>query len=282
MSYTSQVREELCRVEAATPGEVQYELRGAYLACGDTIATRHAAVARRLLSLARRFPERFGEVNMLKNADGRFGAGTLYTISLEKPIGHLPEPETSEHAAAIARGAFLCRGSVSSPESRCQLGIVLPDENSARELQRAVQALEAAPGISLVRGKWTLYLKSGEMIAELLGRMGAQNAYLEIEAARVMKEMRAEVNRQVNFDNANLAKQARASARQIHAIEKIQKTIGLDKIPDALGEIAVLRYDNPDASLEELGAMCNPPSGKSGVNSRMRRLLELAEKLPNA
>ena len=279
MTFVARVREELCRIETPTPGEAAYELYGASLACGRKIVTRHPSVARRFLALARRYPERFGESDMTRAEENRLGAGAAYHLDIACLPEDLPEPETSEHAAAMARGAFLCRGAVSSPESRCQANIVVPEEEAARQIALAMAALEAEPGISPVRGKFSLYIRTGDKIAELLGRMGASGAYMEMESARVMKEMRSGVNRQVNCDHANIAKQQRACEKQIAAIELIRSRLGLDKLPGALQEIAYLRLEHEDASLEELGALCQPPSGKSGVNSRFRRLAEIAAKL---
>lgn len=279
MTFVARVREELCRVEAFTPGEAAYELCGAALACAGQISTRHTLAARRFLGLARRYPDRFGEANMLRTEDGRFGAGASFVLQIERLPLDLPEPETSEHAAAMVRGAFLCRGAVSSPESRCQANITVPDEDGARRLCAAMAALEAQPGLSVVRGKYSLYIRTGDKIAELLGRMGASGAYMEMESARVMKEMRSGVNRQVNCDHANIAKQQKACEKQIEQIELIRSRIGLDKLPGALQEIALLRLEHEDASLEELGALCMPPSGKSGVNSRFRRIAAIAAKL---
>lgn len=279
MTFVARVREELCRVETDTPGEAEYELGGAALACGGRITTRHTAVARRFLSIARRYPQRFGEASMIKGQDVRFGGGMVYEICLQRLPDALAPAETSEHASALVRGAFLCRGSVSGPEEHAQAYIAVPDEETARTIAAAMYVLETEPGLSAARGHCRLYLRSGESIAELMGRMGASNAYLDMEAARVMKEMRCGVNRQVNCDNANIAKQQQASEKQIRAIEKIRQTIGLEKLPEALAEIALLRLEHEHASLEELGALCTPPAGKSGVNSRMRRLLSIAEKV---
>ena len=279
MTFVARVREELCRFEPDTPGEAAYELFGAYLACGGAVVTRHTNVARRFLTLARRYPDRFGEASMDKESDGRFGAAGVYRISIENMPAFLPQPETSEHAAAMARGAFLCRGAVSAPESRCQANITVADENAAQILSQAMDALEAQPGISAVRGKFSLYIRTGDKIAELLGRMGASGAYMETESARVMNEMRSGVNLQVNCDHAKNAKQQQASERQIAAIERIRSLLGLEKLPAALQEIAILRLDHADASLEELGALCDPPTAKSSVNSRLRRIMDVAAKL---
>jgi len=95
----------------------------------------------------------------------------------------------------------------------------------------------------------------------------------------VMKEMRSGVNRQVNCDHGNIAKQQKACENQILQIERIRSAIGLEKLPGALQEIALLRLEHEDASLEELGALCQPPTGKSGVGSRFRRIAQIAAKL---
>ena len=279
MTFVARVREELCRVETPTPGEAAYELYGALLACGGEISTRHTLVARRFLAIARQYPARFGESNMLRVQDNRFGAGAVYLLQIEILPENLPQPETSEHAAALVRGAFLCRGAVSSPESRCQANITVADEEAAGMIASAMAALEAQPGVSAVRGKYSLYIRTGDKIAEMLGRMGASGAYLEMESARVMKEMRSGVNRQVNCDNANIAKQQKACEKQLAVIDVIRSRLGLDRLPASLQEIAYLRIEHEDASLEELGALCVPPAGKSGVNSRFRRLAQIAAKL---
>lgn len=279
MAFIARVREELCHSSSGTSGEAAYELYGAALACAGEVTSRHASVAYRLLSLAKSCPERFGEARVDRESAEQFGEKFLYVLRVEHMPQNLPEAQTSEHAAALVRGAFLCRGSVSNPEKRCQFQIVMPNSASAQVVGGAMAALEAPAGLSHVRGKCVLYLRAGDRIAELLGRMGASNAYMKMESERVMKEMRSGVNRQVNCDNANIGRQQQASERQVYAIERIQRELGLEKLPDALQEIALLRLDHEHASLEELGMLCNPPTAKSGVNSRMRRILELAAKL---
>jgi DNA-binding protein WhiA len=42
--------------------------------------------------------------------------------------------------------------------------------------------------------------------------------------------------------------------------------------------MAELRLQYPDTPLRELGDLAVPPIGKSGVNHRLRRLTEIAEK----
>jgi len=112
-----------------------------------------------------------------------------------------------------------------------------------------------------------------------LNIIGAHNALLELENIRIMKEMRNNVNRIVNCETANLSKTVNAAVRQVESIKLIESEIGLDRLPKNLKEVAKLRLAFPDESLKELGAMLNPPVGKSGINHRLRRIEKIADEL---
>ena len=122
-----------------------------------------------------------------------------------------------------------------------------------------------------------VYVKESQEIADLLTLMGAHVSLLDMENIRIIKDMKNRVNRRVNCETANLKKSANAGMNQAEAIEKIEAAKGLRALPDQLREIAVLRRDNPDISLQELGMLMDPPLGKSGVNHRLRKLMEIAE-----
>ena len=97
-----------------------------------------------------------------------------------------------------------------------------------------------------------------------------------MENLRVQRQVLSSVNRAMNCDSANLQKQMNASDEQLRAIERLAKQDGLKSLPKALQEIAVARLNAPDLTLEQLGQTLNPPLSKSGVNHRMRRLMEYA------
>jgi DNA-binding protein WhiA len=107
--------------------------------------------------------------------------------------------------------------------------------------------------------------------------MQADRALLAMENARVVRDVRGRINRRVNIETANIGKTVDAAARQIIAIERLLKKSRPGALPPALREMAALRIENPEATLEELGAMFDPPLGKSGVNHRLRRLMKIAE-----
>jgi DNA-binding protein WhiA len=125
------------------------------------------------------------------------------------------------------------------------------------------------------------YMKEGEKIIELLNIIGAHQALFKFEDVRIMRDMRNSVNRIVNCETANLNKTIGAAVRQIDNIKLLQKEIGLENLPDKLREVAEVRLMNPDINLKEVGEMLKGKVSKSGVNHRLRKLDELAEKLRN-
>ena len=109
--------------------------------------------------------------------------------------------------------------------------------------------------------------------------IGSSNAMLKFEEIRVIKEARNNVNRMVNCEVANLNKTVNAASRQIEAIRKIKNSRKFTNLPEELKEIAELRIKNPDASLIELGNLLKNPIGKSGVNYRLNKLINIAKEL---
>ncbi len=177
------------------------------------------------------------------------------------------------------RGAYLASGSVSDPKKAYHFEIVCQSQELALQLQHMMSSLELDAKIVERKGHFVVYLKEGSQIITVLGLMEAPVAYMEYENARIMKEMRNDINRQVNCETANIAKTVNAAYRQVEDIRKIDRVIGLSALPENLREIAVLRLEHQDVSLKDLGEMLNPPVGKSGVNHRLRRISEIAEKL---
>jgi len=180
---------------------------------------------------------------------------------------------------AYLRGAFLGRGSVSSPKGEYHLEIMAGSEPVAQDLAALMARLGLDARVVSRRRGWAVYIKEGTQIVDCLNLMGAHNALLAFENARVYKEMRNRVNRLVNCDTANLSKAADASVRHQEIIRRIDESLGLNKLPEPLRQFAELRLRYPDASLRELGELASPPLSKSRAGYRMRRLEAIAEKL---
>ena len=182
---------------------------------------------------------------------------------------------------AYIRGAFLGSGSINNPKNKYHIEITL---NSASKAEDILEILSKY-GINFKmlyannenKSKNSIYSKDGEEISKFLAFIGANSSVLKFEEIRVYRDMRNNVNRIVNCETANLAKTVDAAVKQINAINKLKENGKFNSLPDNLKELANLRIENPESSLIELGKKLKEPVGKSGVNYRMKKILELGE-----
>ena len=180
---------------------------------------------------------------------------------------------------AYVRGAFLAVGSVSDPQKSYHFELVFSQRTQAEQMQELLRSFDIEAGIVARKKANVLYVKEGSQISDLLNVMEAHIALMELENVRILKDMRNSINRQVNCETANLNKTVTAAARQIEDIKLIRDTIGFDELKDELKEMAELRLEYPESSLQELGTLLSVPIGKSGVNHRLAKLCEIAEGL---
>lgn len=178
-----------------------------------------------------------------------------------------------ENKKAIIRGAFMGAGSMNNPEKEYHLEINVSNQQNLDKLVNILQTL----GICVKTFQLSIYIKEGEEISKFLALIGAGKAVMQFEEIRIQKEMRGKVNRLVNCETANLNKTINASIQQIAAIKKLQETGRFQKLEENLKEIAMLRLENPDISLIALGKLLKEPLGKSGVNYRLKKIMEIAE-----
>ncbi|GFI01523.1 MAG: DNA-binding protein WhiA [Lachnospiraceae bacterium] len=177
------------------------------------------------------------------------------------------------------RGAFLCIGSMSDPKKGYHLEFVCENEAHAAQIQQTIWSFDIEAKIVRRKKYHVVYLKEGAGIVDLLNVMGAHLSLMLLENLRIEKEVRNSVNRQVNCEAANITKTVNAAGKQIEDILLLQKNYGLSNLPDNLRQMAEARLEHPESSLQELGGYLNPPVGKSGVNHRLRKLSEIAEKI---
>ncbi len=154
--------------------------------------------------------------------------------------------------------------------------MVLNEKKNLNYLNKILEHLGIACKKMLNENKYSIYIKEGEEISKFLALIGANRAVMKFEDIRVQKEMRSKVNRLVNCETANLNKTINASIEQIAAIKKLKQTGKFNKLNDNLKEIANLRLENPDMSLIDLGKLLKIPIGKSGVNYRLKKIIEFA------
>jgi len=310
MSFTSEVRGELARVQVDDICCIRSELAAAFRASGDigwsgqgryalSVTAPDAATVRRYFSMLKRHWGISGEIQVL-SADALNGltryrlvidpseaAGLLEALSLlENPgpfgVRQVPGEETTRFACckkAFVRGAFLLCGEINHPEKRYHIEISAPGEAFAARVAECLEYFGLQPRSVERRGRQVVYLKRAEEIADMLTLMGAASAVLTMENIRIRKQLSNHVNRQMNFDQSNINRVVDAAEAQIRDIHYIDQEIGLEKLPRGLRDMAYARANNPETSLSGLGELLDPPIGKSGVSARLRRLTDIADKL---
>lgn len=180
---------------------------------------------------------------------------------------------------AFLRGAFQASGSMSDPNKAYHFEIVCSTEEMARQIQNLICSFSMDAKIVLRKKSYVIYLKEGSQIVDILNVMEAHIALMELENVRILKEMRNTVNRKVNCETANINKTVSAAVKQLEDITYLRDTIGIENLPEGLREAALARLANQDATLKELGASLCPSVGKSGINHRLRKLSEMADKV---
>jgi len=307
MSFSAITKEELARIAEGKPCCSLAEL-GALVRMDGTlqisahhhyalnVTTESAPAARRIYRLAKNVLE--SQVDVVVRRKLRLRKNNSYMVKIYprgvadlQRLGLLDEetqiqpgiaPELVKRRCdqkAYLRGAFLAGGSINNPEGTYHLEIISNDPTHANGVCKLLNKFHLGAKVSVRKNWYVVYLKESEHIVEFLALIGAHHALLEFENVRVFKDMRNQVNRLVNCETANLNKTVDAAVRQVENIQLIQRTIGLQALPPNLQEVAELRLKYPDSSLKELGELMVPKVGKSGVNHRLRKLEEWADRL---
>ena len=156
---------------------------------------------------------------------------------------------------------------------------IVPFLNLTKSFITFLQEMELNPKLTNRKGYNIIYFKVSEQIEDCLYMMGASVAMFDMMNVKIVKEIRNSANRKANCETANIEKMVRAASPQIAAILKIKDKRGLSSLPEPLEQMALIRLENPDSSLQELAEMFDPPLSKSGANHRLKRLVEIAKEL---
>ena len=146
-----------------------------------------------------------------------------------------------------------------------------------RALHTLMRRLHFPVGLTDRHDTYVVYLKEGDAVMDFLALIGAEEAAEEIEVARNLKEVRAQVNRLVNVETANLQRAVDAAAEQLSVIEHLAATGQLAMLSADLRETAEMRRTHPEVSIAELAALCH--ISKSGMSHRLRKLRRAAEEV---
>ena len=180
---------------------------------------------------------------------------------------------------AFLRGAFQAAGSMSDPTKSYHFEIVCFSREAAEQIRDVMCGFELDAKIVPRKKSFVVYLKEGSQIVDILNVMEAHVSLMELENVRILKELRNTVNRRVNCETANINKTVSAAVKQVEDITYLRDTVGFDNMPDNLVEAAMARLDNPDATLKDLVESLDTHVGKAGINHRLRKLSEMADRV---
>ncbi|WP_247938301.1 DNA-binding protein WhiA [Streptococcus gordonii] len=303
MSFTVKVKEELLGLDTKSKSELAaiMKMSGSLGIASQgltlSITTENAKIARHIYELLLSFYQVKSDIRHHQKTNLR--KNRVYTVFLDEKVEdilsdlHLADAffgiqegidplilSDDEASRAYLRGAFLSNGSMRDPESgKYQLEIVSVYLDHAQGLASLMQRfLLDAKTIERKKGAVT-YLQRAEDIMDFLIVVGAMEAMSEFEAVKILRETRNDINRANNAETANIARTVTASMKTINNIVKIMETSGLESLPIDLQEVAHLRVNHPDYSIQQLADSLSKPLTKSGVNHRLRKINKIADDL---
>ena len=313
MSFSADTKNELAHVEPEKKCCMLAEIAGFIRMCGSirlagggkfeiVTATDHPAVARHYKKMIKEYFGIDAELAVGQGSGLKKGRSYLLSIGPEnlseqilRETGILMVKEGMNYISdgsydglirtkccrkACLRGIFLASGTITNPEKSYHLEFNCSSQILAGDVKKLINSfVDLHAKISARKKNYAVYVKEAEQIIDILAIMGAHSQIFAFEDVRITKEIRNKANRINNCDNANIDKTLKAAEKQLAWIHKIQATKGLGFLPDKLREVAVLRLENPEATLQELADMMDPPMKKSGLNNRFRKIEEFAAKL---
>lgn len=297
MSFSSNVKQELCRQPITRRASAIAECYGVLLFC-NTFTSNAIRIVTESTDFAARLPRLFKKAfgfSFDSEPMEPSGGKLIFVIENEEKIarifaafGDCPESSVTLHVnfgileddadrLAFLRGAFLAGGSVTDPTKRYHLELITSHHKVCRETYALLLDVGFYPKELSRGGSGILYFKQSDYIEDFLTAIGAPVCAMGVMEAKVEKDLRNDVNRRVNCETANLTKVVDASMEQHAAIRKLEECGVLQTLPLKLQETARLRVENPEATLTELAQMLDPPVSKSAINHRMRKLVELSK-----
>ena len=308
MSFSSDVKNEIISKDYINESSALSELVaivcfGGKLRKNDgkyvlTFVTENPRIARRIYSLLKGTLTVNSRIKIRKNSSSAFYDvvidneqeiecvyKSLNLISKDETLDnfvnyHISKRFTTsrEVTRSVIRGAFLAGGSVMDPYNTYHLEFTTSRFGVANDFMELLSGMGIPAKLVMRKSKCVMYYKNSEDITDVLTVLGSVNALMEYHNAKIVKEMRNNVNRTVNCETANLNKTVDASVEQVKCIEKLIQNGKYNTLPDNLKEIADLRLKYREHSLKELGEMLSVPIGKSGVNHRLRKIMDIANK----
>ena len=288
MSFSSDIKEKISDVASSCPQCDIYTLSGFLGNAGRVnkdaiiLVTENQVVSEKIAEIINRIyktnikPKFFKTFYKIEIKD------TWISLKMLEDTGYFKGKFKNNKPCCISaylRGAFLGGGSITDPQKSYHLEFDYKYKSQAEKLLDLLEKSGVMARVTERKSHSVVYVKEYEMIAGVLGLIGAGGAAMEIYNISAEKEIRNEINRQMNCENANMDRIASAYCRHLKAIETLKASPEYDNLPESLREAAEIRVKFPEDSLKDLGKRFDPPIGKSGVNHRLNRLIEIADSL---
>ena len=296
MSFSADVKQELCRAPLSRKCCAQAEAYGILLYC-NTFSSGEIRIITESESLAQRLPSLFKKAfqitfDRLPDGEGKH----IFLINTPEKLSIIQQAFGGEERAlalhinfgvleetccriSFLRGAFLSGGAVTDPQKGYHLELSTSHQSVSREMVALMRELDLEPKDAPRKGNAVIYFKQSDRIEDFLTTIGAPISAMEVMNAKLEKDLRGSVNRRVNCDAANLDKAVEAAMVQIEAIRALEDSGVLAALPDKLQEVAKLRREHPADTLIQLAGRCDPPITKSALNHRLRKLIDMSKAL---
>lgn len=303
MSFSSKVKEELSKLENLSNKEnVKHELIGYLLSCNTNInkgKVKFSTESEYNINRLAKILNNCGIIEYKIEIQDKTYTITFKEKEIEKKLSkyitkrdniiELTEQEQQEiketnkqgesPLKALIRGMFLGAGAINNPKKVNQISIGTNKEKIAQQIIENLEENNIKFKSIKKNNNYYIYTKDGEEISKILAFIGASKAVLEFENMRIEREMRNKINRIVNCEEANLNKTMNASIEQIEAINKLKKNNKFEQLEEKLKEISEVRLKNPNANLVQIGKMLKEPIGKSGVNYRLKKIVDISKNI---
>lgn len=296
MSFASDVKNELLKLESVQPCCLTALTYG-MLIFGHSFSLNEISIQTENRAFAQYYAQSVFEVTgqepeITETAAGKFIAAVtsrearetvlaVFGYSGKEPALRINRANIKDECCALAflRGAFLSCGTITSPQKDYHLEFSVAYKNLCSDFMAFLNESELQPKHIMRKSSRIVYFKESEQIEDLLAGIGAQVSALQIMNVKIYKDFRNKANRITNCETANITKTVDAAGAQIAAIERIRRANEFESLPSQLQELAMLRLENPEMSLRELGESLSEPLSRSGVNHRLKRLMQLADEL---
>ncbi|MCI6001769.1 MAG: DNA-binding protein WhiA [Tenericutes bacterium] len=307
MSFSYEIKSEVARLDSGRTeniSELSAIIRNvAKIDKSIIITIENSAIARRIFKLIKDIYDTTPIITIRKRYN--FNKGLSYILDIKekneqilKDLSILDEQgnylnipkdyiiEDEEEVRAYLRGLFMCVGSINDPKtSRYHLELLVDNFKYAKFISQILNKYNLNSKVIKREKNYMIYIKEAEKIADFLRIIKSFNAVMYFEDIRIYRDHKNMTNRLNNCEQANMDKVFMTSNSQIKDIQLLKESGLIDLLDEKLKEVINYRLQYPESSLQELSDIITIKTGnkitKSGLNHRLRKIKEIANRLKN-